>query len=64
MDPGTVFGMSVGPPPGGAVAPIGCTVTLPYCHPFYANSTADCTCMAGLASDAGSAGEGSWVCPL
>jgi hypothetical protein len=64
MDPGSSHGRPVGPPPGGGVAPVGCSVILPYCVAFYPDSTAHCFCREETGNDAGGSRRASWVCPL
>ena len=48
-----------------AVFPVGTTITFPFCHPFYPNSNATCSCTGNTLGDAGpSTGMAQWICPL
>lgn len=63
-DPGEAFGMPAGLPGGDGVAPVGCEVTLPYCHPYYPDTPATCTCVERVGPDGNPNGEANWLCPL
>ena len=43
----------------------GTRITFPFCHPFYANEVAACSCSAPSGNDGGTPiGSFQWVCPL